>query len=212
MRCTSVSVSSFGSSTLVAPMSSALSLRYATFDPEWNAYVAAPGAPFAQLELYNLNELVSLPASAELTFRVRKTGAELRCFGPLTADCPAPERIPRYHANVITGETYELDYDAGVPRKRWARAFALTLQFSAPDQPVLVSLPVPAPTTTSFVEVNGVAAPLAPTLAALKAGPANTFFYDAAAEQLWIKLACEAGGSGTSVFDGLRTTFVVLSL
>jgi cell migration-inducing and hyaluronan-binding protein len=186
----------------------------ASFDPGWNAFVTAgpPSAPFAQLELYNLNELVGLPAAAALTFRSKSSGATFRCYGPLSADCPAPVRIPRYHANVVTGETYELLYDAGVPSERWARVLALTLQFTEPGRSVVVSLPILPPTTSALVEVNGKPAPLAPDLGTLLAGPANACFYDAAAQTLWVKIECEAAGRSRTLFEGLRTTFVVVSL
>ncbi|MCK6447726.1 MAG: G8 domain-containing protein [Planctomycetes bacterium] len=180
----------------------------ATFASDWNAWVTA-GAPVqsvAQLEFANWMPLVNgQPGAALLLLRRDSTGAAHELVQPIFG--AAQTHTDRYTSNVTTGESYTFEYLPGTPQTEWSRVFSLSLQYVEPSRSVQVAIPLP-PISSGSVEIDGQSAYAATSLADLALAPSG-FFYDAATGFVHVKLT--TAGSGSTMFDGQRTTATVFA-
>lgn len=187
-----------------------------SFNSTWNAFFSTgpPSTPFAQLEFFHLNQLIGLHATSTLIYHAAVRDQWFVKAAPVLFACAAEETmIPRFVTNIVTDDIYELYYDPSAPKDEWAKAFSLTLQFTEPGRWAYVTVPLPIPTSTPIVDpivdVEGVPAPAASDPVSLLFGPGNEYWYDLAAQRIHIKI--QTTGTGTSLFDGHRTTFLVVA-
>ncbi|MCE9595304.1 MAG: G8 domain-containing protein [Planctomycetes bacterium] len=179
-----------------------------SFDPDWNAIVTAgaPAAPVAQLELANWMPLVNgLTGAPKLVLRRPSNGAVIDLVQPIYGT--AQTHTDRYTANVVTGESYAFDYDASFPSTQWSSVFSVSLQFTAPGRSVLVSVPLPTIQNGS-VQIDGQNGYAATSLLDLQAATSGWFF-DASTGLIHFKLTTT--GTGSTLFDGLRTTATLVA-
>lgn len=184
----------------------------ANFDPIRNAYVTSgpPSTPFAQLDFIHLNEFLSLPLTDKIGYHSLFRDLWFVKSGPVLDVCqPTVFRIARFVTNVVTDDIYEIYYDPAVSTDEWARIFMLTLQFTEPARWAYVTVPLLPPVTTFTVDVEGVPAGAATDPLALYNGPGNEYYYDLADQRIHLKIL--TGGSGTTIYDGHRTSFLVTS-
>jgi len=190
-----------------------------SFDADWNAMVTSgpPSAPYAQLDFL---QLYSLDAVSTITWDGKPvlSGAALHATvrdvwfvkGAAVLDLcsPTSERpIPRVVTNVLTDELYAYYYDPALLPTEWPERVSISLQFTEPGRWVYVTIPLASVPAASQVKVNGQQAPLANDAGSLYFGPGDEWWYDATQQRIHLKLI--TGGSGTSIDDGLRSTFVV---
>lgn len=180
----------------------------ATFASDWNAWVTAgtPAQRVAQLEFANWMPLVNgQPGAASLLLRRDSTGVAHELVQPIFG--AAQTHTDRYTSNVTTDESYVFEYVPGTPPTEWSRVFSISLQYVEPSKSVQVAIPLP-PITAGSVEIDGQSAYAATSLAELALVPSG-FFYDAATGRVHVKLT--TSGSGSTMFDGERTTATVFA-
>ncbi|MDP6409326.1 MAG: G8 domain-containing protein [Planctomycetota bacterium] len=191
----------------------------ATLNADWNAMVTGgpPATPYAQLDFAQLyyfdpDSTVTLDGKPVLAFAGLHALLRNQWFvkgGPVLDICDVTtERpIPRIVTNVITDDVYEYYYDPVLPTTDWPEQISISLQFTEPGRWVYVTIPLAALPPAKEVIVNGEQATMAPDAQALYTGPGNEWWYDAASQRIHLKII--TGGSGSTVDDGERSTFVV---
>lgn len=197
----------------------------------WNAVVTSgpPARPYAQLQFDGLNVAFNAyfmtsfadPSGIQVTATAGSRSISLP--GLATAVPPPPattthfEYFPHFATNLFADESYDVTWmsipNTPTPAPKF---FMVTLQSTEPGRWVIVSVPLPPPTSSStwFVHVDTVPANAQSSLAALQAGPGNEFFDDTGAGgtgKLYLKiLTGNAGLTGfPAILNGTRSTFAV---
>lgn len=191
----------------------------ATLNTDWNAMVTSgpPAAPYAQLDFAQLH---SMSGTSVTTWDGKPAlfGAALHALTPDEwfvkgasivdlCDAALERPIPRIVTNLPTDDIYEYHYDPALLANDWPVKFMISLQFTEPNRWVYVTIPLAAQPAANQVRVNGQQASMAVDGGTLYFGPGNEWWYDPAQQRLHLKML--TGGTGSTVNDGLRSTFVV---
>jgi len=191
----------------------------AILDADWNAMRTSgpPVTPYAQLDFA---QLYTNTGTSAVTWDGRPVleWVELHAVvrdewfikgAPILDLCSAASEraLPRYVINVVTDDFYEYNYDPRLPEGKWPVQISISLQFTEPGRWVYVTIPMAVQPAAGLVEVNTVQATMASDAGALIAGTENGWWYDAALQRIHLKIVTE--GVGSTIDDGLRSTFVV---